>query len=303
MSVEGGRADMGISSRGSCLRNFLGLALLVACAPVPAVFGQASRSIAPETVVVPSGRLRLRAFLWRPAGSAPSPAVLFAHGSGITVSSTGGFAMTDAAKILGPVFQKHGYAFLYLFRRGHGLSAGQGPFMQDVLGREKTARGEESRKHLQLVLLTTDHLDDVTAGLSFLKRLPEVDARRIAIMGHSFGGQLSLLATERDSTIRAAVTFGAAAGSWEGSSELRERLLAAVRKTTVPVMLLHAANDYSLAPGKALAAELATLGKRHVLKIYPPVGQTPDDGHNFVYTAVSQWEADVFQFLNEYVRR
>jgi dienelactone hydrolase len=303
MSVEGGRELWEYCPGGSCLRNFLGLALLVACAPVPPVFGQASRSIAPETVVVASGKLRLQAFLWRPAGSAPFPAVLFAHGSGSTVSSTGGFVMTDAAKILGPVFQKHGYAFLYLFRRGQGLSAGQGPFMQDILRHEKTARGEESQKHLQFVLLTTDHLDDVTAGVAFLKRLPEVDARRIAIMGHSFGGQLSLLAAERDSTIRAAVTFGAAAGSWEGSSELRERLLAAVRKTTVPVMLLHAENDYSVAPGKALAAELESLGKPHVLKIYGPIGQTPDAGHNFVYTAVSQWEDDVFKFLNEYVAR
>ena len=139
--------------------------------------------------------------------------------------------------------------------------------------------------------------------MAFLKSLPEVDAPRIAIMGHSFGGQLSLLAAERDNTIRAAVTFSAAAGSWEGSSELRERLLAAVRKITVPVMLLHAENDYSVAPGKALAGALANLGKPHVLKIYSPVGQTPDDGHNFVYTAVSQWEDDVFRFLDEYVRR
>jgi hypothetical protein len=80
-------------------------------------------------------------------------------------------------------------------------------------------------------------------------------------------------------------------------------MLTAVRKTTVPVMLLHAENDYSTAPGKAMADELARLGKLHVLKIYPPVGRTADDGHNFVYTAVAQWEADVFGFLDQYVRR
>ena len=80
-------------------------------------------------------------------------------------------------------------------------------------------------------------------------------------------------------------------------------MLTAVRKTTVPVMLLHAENDYSIAPGKAMADELARLGKPHVLKIYPPVGTTADDGHNFVYTAVAEWEADVFGFLDQYVRR
>lgn len=85
--------------------------------------------------------------------------------------------------------------------------------MQDVLQREKDTKGEKARKRLQFVLLTTDHLDDVTAGLLFLKNLPGVDSRRIAVVGHSFGGQLTLLAAERDTSLRAAVTFSAAAST------------------------------------------------------------------------------------------
>ena len=283
------------------MRNVFVFALLIASAPVSAVLGQALPYVAPETVVVPRGKLRLRGYLWKPPGTAPSPAVLFSHGSGdADPAHTSGLELTAAAERLAPVFLKHGYAFLYLFRRGQGLSADQGPSMQDLLRREKT---EESRKHLQVVLLSTDHLDDTMAGLSFLKSLPGVDAQRIAVVGHSFGGQLTLLAAERDSTLRAAVTFGAAAGSWEGSSETRDRLLAAVRKITVPVLLLYAANDYSVAPGKAMAAQLWDLSKPHVLKIYPPFGQTPDDGHNLVYTAIARWEDDVFGFLDENVRR
>jgi dipeptidyl aminopeptidase/acylaminoacyl peptidase len=139
------------------------------------------------------------------------------------------------------------------------------------------------------------------AGLSFLKTLPGIDSHRIAVAGHSFGGQLALLAAERDPSLRAAVTFGAAAASWEGSSEVRERLLAAVRNITVPVMLVHAANDYSTAPGKALDGELARLNKPHLLKIYPPFGKTSDDGHMFVYTDIPEWEADIFAFLDKYV--
>ena len=96
--------------------------------------------------------------------------------------------------------------FIYLFRRGQGLSTDQGPFMQDILQREETAKGKEARQHLQFVLATTDHLDDVMGGLSFLKATPAIDARRLAIVGHSFGGQLTLLAAERDNTLRAAVT-------------------------------------------------------------------------------------------------
>jgi carboxymethylenebutenolidase len=87
---------------------------------------QTPPSIAPQIVVVPSGNLRLKGYLWRPAGPPLSPAVLFVHGSGGTdASHTSGFVITEAAERLAPTFIKHGYAFLYLFRRGQGLSADQ----------------------------------------------------------------------------------------------------------------------------------------------------------------------------------
>lgn len=266
--------------------------------------GQSSQPVAPQTVEISSGNLRLKAFLWKPAGPGPFPAVLFNHGSGgADAATTAGMPITEAAEKLAPLFLKHGYAFLYLFRRGLGLSANQAPFMLDVLQREEAAKGKEARQHLQFILETTDQLDDVIAALSFLKTVAGVDAKRIAVAGHSFGGPLTLLAAERDSTVRAAVTFAAAANSWARSAELRERLLTAVGKTSAPIMLTHAANDYDTTPGTALAAELDRLHKPHLLKIYPPVGQSADEGHNFLYLAIPQWEPDVFKFLDEYLRR
>ncbi len=260
--------------------------------------------IAAETVIVPSGKLRLKAFIWKPGGPGPFPAVLFCHGSGgADADHTAGLPITEAAEKLAPLFLRHGYAFMYLFRRGQGLSADQGPFMQDLLQHEETAKGKEARQHLQVVLVATDHLDDVMAGVSFLETTSAIDAKRIAIAGHSFGGQLALLAAERDNTLRAAVTFAAAANSWERSSELRQRLLNAANKATTPIMLIHAANDYSTVPGYALASELERLHKRHLLKIYPSVGRTSEDGHNLVYLAMPQWEHDVFGFLDEHVKR
>jgi len=151
--------------------------------------------------------------------------------------------------------------------------------------------------------VTGDQLDDALAALSFLKTAPGIDAHRIAGVGHSFGGVLTLLVAERENSLRAAVTFGAGANSWVPSRELRERLLAAVGKTTTPIMLIHAENDYSTAPGRELGAELERLHKPHVLKIYPPVGKTSDDGHNALYEAIPVWEDDVFKFLEDNLRR
>jgi len=278
------------------------LAFLFALVPV-ALAIDSPAPISPETVVIPSGNLHLKAFLWKPTGPAPFPAVLFCHGSGgADADHTAGLPMTEAAEKLAPVFLKHGYAFLYLFRRGQGPSADQGMFMQDILQREETTKGKEARQHLQFILATTDQLDDVMGALSFLKTARAIDARRIAVVGHSFGGQLTLLAAERDNSVRAAVTFAAAAGSWGRSAELRERLRAAADNATAPIMLIQAANDYSTAPSYSLADELERLHKPYLLKIYPPVGQTSENGHNFLYLATSQWEHDVFGFLDEHVK-
>ena len=83
----------------------------------------------------------------------------------------------------------------------------------------------------------------------------------------------------------------------------RERLLNAVRSTAVPVMLFYPVNDYDTAPGIALAAELVRQHKSHALKIYPPVGQSNDDGHNMMWMASSLWEDDLFKFLDEHMMR
>jgi dienelactone hydrolase len=259
---------------------------------------------AARTVEIQSGDLRLKAFLWMPNGKGPFPAVLFNHGSGGPDSAhTAGLAITEAAEKLAPAFVNHGYAFLYLFRRGHGPSADQGPFIQDLLQREEAAQGSEARQHLNFVLVTTDHLQDVLAALDFLKGLPQVDHRRIAVAGHSFGGQLTILAAERDNAIRAAVAFGAAAASWNRSAELRERLLTAVRRTSVAIMLVQAENDYSTAPSRALSEELKRMHKPHLLKIYPPLGESSDEGHNLVYLGISQWKKEVLAFLDRQVGR
>jgi carboxymethylenebutenolidase len=282
----------------------LALALqLSAVAIAQTVSASAPASIAaPQIVDVRSGELHLKGYFWKPAGPGPFPAILFNHGSGgDDAQHTANRTMAEAASDLAPVFLRHGYAFLYVCRRGQGLSADQGPFAQDLL-KQAEAKGADARRQLHYQLITGSQLDDALVGLAFLKTARDVDPKRIAIVGHSFGGMLTLLSGDHNQAIRAEVAFAAGANSWKASPELRDRILAAVRKTAAPIMLVYAANDFDTTPGKDIAAELDRLHKSHVLKIYPAIGKTSDDGHSFLYLGIPAWEADIFQFLDDNVK-
>ena len=257
-----------------------------------------------RTVVVHNGPVTLHAVLWVPQGRGPFPAVLLNHGSGRSSEELDRLGPYERnAEILGPVFARHGYVFLYLFRRGVGLSADQGTSAVDLMNREAAAHGQEARNALQLELLQNREMSDALSGLAFLRTLPEVDARDVAVIGHSFGGSLTLLLAEREQTLRAVVIFSGAGYSWDRSPELRERLSGAVARTSAPVFFIHAANDFSVAAGETLDARLRELGKPHLLKIYPPFGRTAEEGHDFLHLGVSIWEPDVFVFLDEHMRR
>src|SRR5262245_8696222 len=93
--------------------------ILILTWPRPRV---AQVALRPDTVAIRSGQLTLRGVLWRPTGSGPFPGVIFNHGSS---SATDPTSMQGPAT-LGPVFARHGYVFLFLFRQGIGLSRGQG---------------------------------------------------------------------------------------------------------------------------------------------------------------------------------
>lgn len=244
-----------------------------------------------ETVVVQSGNLKLHAQIWRPEGKGKFPAILFNHGRG----------GIPHPEIIAPCFVKHGYVFLALARRGEWLSADQGEYIDNLIDHERESKGIDAAKKLQVNLMETDHLNDSLAGLAYLKKLPYVEANRIAVVGHSFGGSLTLLLAERDHTIRAAVNFGGGAATWDDSSYLRERLISAVKHLNTPVFFLFAENDFSTNPGKVLSAEMARLKKPQQLKIYPPLGKTPNEGHALIYRALPTWENDVFTFLKKYL--
>src|SRR4030095_10909649 len=110
--------------------------------------------------------------------------VLFNHGS----SGVADPMSMEEPSILGPLFARHGYVFLFLFRQGVGLSRGEGTADGDLMARALAGEGVRGRNRVQLQLLETEELNEALAGLAFLRALPEVDPHRMTVAGHSFGG-------------------------------------------------------------------------------------------------------------------
>jgi dienelactone hydrolase len=284
----------GLSRASYALAIALGASLVAA---------RTARSQEPEVVVVHSGDARLRALMWRPAGAGPFPAVLLNHGSGRTPERLERLGPYEKqAEVLGPVFARHGYVFMYFFRRGVGLSADQGVSSVELMNRAAAEHGETARNALQIELLETREAIDARAALTFLRARSDVDRRDVALVGDSFGSSLTLVVSEHEPDLRAVVLFATAGYSWERSPELRACLLTSVSPLRPPVLFIHAANDYTTASGETLAARSSELGRAGRVKIYPPIGRTRDDGHGFLYGGVSIWENDVFAFLDEHMR-
>src|SRR6202162_4466342 len=249
------------------------LATLVLTCTVATSWGQSSGG--PQAVFVHNGSVTLHAVVWRPQGRGPFPAILLNHGSGRSREELERLGRYERnAETLGPVFARHGYVFLYLFRHGVGPSTDQGSNAADLMNSEFAAHGQQACNALQLQLLENRDMADALSGLKFLRALPCADAGDVAVIGHSFGGSLTVLLAEREPNLRAVVIFSGAGYSFDRSPELRARLLSAIDHIAAPVFFIHAENDYSLSSGKVLDARRQRIGKPHRLKIYPPIGQT-----------------------------
>lgn len=245
---------------------------------------RAAVAAAVEEVAFSSDGYELHGFIHRPDGPGPFPAVLYNHGSERLPGSKPGIAAT---------FNAQGYVVFVPHRRGHGRSPG--PYIMDQIG---TGPSRGSR----LVELLDAHVKDVVAALEYLRQLAYVDPARIAVAGCSFGGIQTMLLAERGLGVRAAVAFAPGAITWDGTPEIRQRLITAAQNARMPVFLLQAENDYNVAPSRVLAQELARAGKPYKMQIFPAYGTTHQDGHGGFCSSGSAWGAAVSTFLAEYLQ-
>lgn len=242
-----------------------------------------------------SGTLNLVGFLYKPDGPGPFPALIWNHGS---EKNPGTGAQFDT---VAGIFVPAGYVVFTPMRRGHGYS--EGPYISDQVEQVRQTKGAVAAQQLVVHLLETEQLDDQLAGLEYVKHLEYVDTSRLVVAGCSYGGIQTLLAAERGAGYKVAISISPAALSWQGNPLLQDRLVRAVRKIEMPVMLLQPPKDASLEPSRVLGAEFKRLGKPYTGKIYPAEGPEDEQTHCFGGAkGMHVWAADALAFLAKNLR-
>lgn len=228
---------------------------------------------AQEIIKFKNGSLNLSGELYKPKGSGPFSTLFYNHGS------APGMLSSEASKIIAPLFVQKGWAFFMPYRRGQGLSAKAGKYIGDEVDIVRA--------------LKIDHFSDQMAGLAWLKKQKFINQSKIAVMGNSFGGIQTILATSQNKFC-AGVDAAGGSESWVKSKELQDLMKDAVAKTQAPLLFFQAENDLDLSPSKILS------GIKGEMKIYPAFGKTAKDGHSFAYRGSSIWFEDVFKFISKH---
>jgi carboxymethylenebutenolidase len=261
--------------------------IFVTSSGVARAYGDA---VQPEIVRFTDAGKPLAGELFKPIGPGPFPAVLYNHGS------ASGMVNSQASRALGPLFVRAGWVFFMPYRRGQGLSAEAGPYILDEVAAARRRGGKHAASVELVRLLATDHLQDQLRAFAWLQSQPYVRGDRIAVAGNSFGGIEAILGAAR-APVCAAVAASAASDSWDDSPELQQLMKDAAGRSAAPLLLFQAANDFDLAPNKALRQVRQQAGEPVEYKIYPAFGTSAKDGHRFAYRGVDTWFSDVLGFL------
>ncbi len=218
---------------------------------------------AAEQVTYATTPMPLQGFLCKPSGGGPFPLVVYNHG-GLGTSIGGAPKETcEALAVAGFV----------------GLSP--------IRRQTRPMRG---------------HIDDVFAALRYGLDLPSVDRRRVAFMGFSRGGLLTLIGAIQRDDLRAVVVMATAIGR----PEQMDRVMGDLGAITAPVLLMVAENDTgserthgmnTLDGSRRLNKALIAAGRDVRYIEYPPFGS---DGHALFFEVGDYW-GDVVAFLRKHL--
>ena len=259
------------------LKMQLGLILLCFLVVLGFSSGNSQTGVREQKISYLSGKLKINARVWFPSGTGVAPAVFYNHG-GISGLSSG------TLKRCRELAQAGFVVFASSYRGEDGSD-----------GRVEVSKGE---------------VDDVLAGMTWLKTQARVDAKRISMMGTSHGALVGLLAAARTGELRALVfaygvsniyewyrylvdtkqlandqltkdTYGNGPTDRPQSFAIRNGLnvLPQLSKT-MPTLILQGEKDTTvpLEQAKFLFDGLTKLGRAVKLKTYP------NSGHGFINT-------------------
>lgn len=142
-------------------------------------------------------------------------------------------------------------------------------------------------------------LDDVLDGLASLRARPDVDGERVAVMGYSRGGLLTLQsALARPGDLRVALLLAPAPGNGSMATTLMD-----VTGLEAPVHVYVAENDTVpndlVQLARDVESALTAAGKEVTLTIYPPFGR---DGHALFDEVQDPYWSDVMAALDSVLR-
>jgi dienelactone hydrolase len=244
-----------------------------------------------ETIFYTSGKLKTEAYVYRPEGTGPFPVVIYNHGS-----RAGHQREECPFAYVGEPLARSGYVVVVPERRGYGKS--DGATFSETVGEDRGPR---------FVTRVQEETDDMLAVVEFVKTLPYADANRMAVMGWSFGGIISVFAASRSSAFRVVVDQAGAALTWDHSPAMQAALKEAAGKIRIPLLGMVAKNDRTTESVKAVVHEAEVHGATAKLIVYPSF--TPQDaagvapGHMiFGREGWQEWGGDLKQFLGKYLR-
>jgi uncharacterized protein len=137
-----------------------------------------------EAVIIPAAGFNLGATITKPSSPAPRmPAVILLSGSGVGDRDGFAFGVPTLAQLAGAIADA-GFLAVRYDKRGFGQSG----------GRSESATIQ-------------DYAEDVRAVVRWLQQRTDIDPKRIALVGHSEGGWIGLLAASREKRISAVASI------------------------------------------------------------------------------------------------
>lgn len=220
--------------------------------------------------------IRLEGDLYTPAGKGPFPAIVLNHGSSrcadgdpACAHSPEGFGAVKTALLAA------GYIVFEPSRRGYSPSTGL--YIDDLVQRQ-IHDGLPCSLGTPVpfaVCSTADLVDeaqrDVHAAYAYLAARSSVNNKKIAVMGHSLGGIVTMEFNKLFTGQAVAITVAPGSESWCGNCPLQDSLLDAAQHANSPVFLVEAFNDVDRDPVIELGFAAGATAHQYQSSIFPRV--------------------------------